>query len=69
MVVAAAAHNAGVGGTFWTTDLAVVNSDDSPAMYRLELLDGSVHESPVYSLSRGSSARHRDVVAAVFAGA
>ncbi len=61
LVVPAAGRGPGIAGTFWRSDLEVVNPGREPAAYRLERFDGSAAVS--FDLAAGQAHRHTDVLA------
>ncbi|MFI5165765.1 MAG: WD40/YVTN/BNR-like repeat-containing protein [Thermoanaerobaculales bacterium] len=70
LYVPAVAHNPGLYGTMWRTDLEVHNPGALQATYRIELLksgqDNSAPPSVTFTLDPGASSRYSDVVANVF---
>lgn len=66
----AVAHNPGLNGTMWRTDLEVHNPGTVQASYRVELLktgqDNSTPPSATFLLDPGTSYRYLDVVGSVF---
>jgi hypothetical protein len=68
--VATSAHSPGSNNTEWRTDLVVHNPGPTATSFRIELLeadqDNSVFLSKRYRLDPGCSARHEDVLAALF---
>jgi len=61
LVVPAAGRGPGLAGTFWRSDLEVVNPGREPAAYRIERLDGSA--AVAFELAAGQAHRHTDVLA------
>ena len=61
LVVPAAGRGPGLAGTFWRSDLEVVNPGRDPAAYRIERLDGSA--AVAFELAAGQAHRHTDVLA------
>ena len=70
LYLAAVAHNPGLNGTVWRTDLEVANPGAAPAAYRIELLksgqDNTTPAAATYTLDPGTSRRYLDVVSDVF---
>ena len=66
----AVAHNPGLKGTVWRTDLEVANPGAAPAAYRIELLktgqDNTTPAAATYTLDPGTSRRYLDVVSDIF---
>ena len=56
LVVPAAGRGPGFAGTFWRSDLEVVNPGRDPAAYRIERLDGSA--AVAFELAAGQAHRH-----------
>jgi hypothetical protein len=69
LYIPAVAHNPGLNGTMWRTDLEVANPGAVQASYRIELLksnqDNSTPGAATFILDPGTSRRYLDVVSDV----
>ena len=66
----ASAHAKGANGAFYTTDLSVANTGDTPASFALKFLghdqDGSGGAEQIFNLGPGTSTTFSDVLGSVF---
>lgn len=71
LMIPAAAHVTGAGGTNWRTDLELLNPGSSQCSYTIELLardqDNSSPDSRSFQLDPGVAVRYGDVLASMFA--
>jgi photosystem II stability/assembly factor-like uncharacterized protein len=71
LVIPAAAHVTGAGGTSWRTDLELLNPGPAQCAYTIELLardqDNSLPDSRSFQLDPGLAVRYKDVLASMFA--
>jgi len=70
IVVPTSAHVSGINGTFWRSELEVVNRGTEVARYQLALLPRAGGEvssvSPRFTLQPGAARRHRNLLQEVF---
>lgn len=65
-LVPAVAHLSGLGGSFWRTDLGLVNASTVPAKTTLTLIVGTSRRQVEASVPAGGAAEWRDVAEALF---